>query len=180
MLTVIIATFNDEEALARTLASLVPAAVEGLVREVVVVDAGSTDQTHRVADHAGCRMMSADEMAKAILTARGDWIMFLEPGAKPAGDWIEPVAAHISHARTPARFTQARESRQPFLRSVLRRQSPLRDGLIISKGQAAALLRRSKTPLFVRKRLAARRLHARLHPAPAGRKMRLNRPQFPA
>jgi glycosyltransferase involved in cell wall biosynthesis len=54
MLSVVIETNNDEDALARTLASLVSAAVEGVVREVIVCDRGSTDRTHLVAEHAGC------------------------------------------------------------------------------------------------------------------------------
>ena len=44
MLSVLIETRNDEEGLARTLASLIAAAVEGVVREVIVCDLGSTDQ----------------------------------------------------------------------------------------------------------------------------------------
>ncbi|TIU04590.1 MAG: glycosyl transferase family 2, partial [Mesorhizobium sp.] len=48
MLSVLIQTLNDEERLARTLASLIGGAVEGVVRDVVVCDGGSTDQTHRV------------------------------------------------------------------------------------------------------------------------------------
>ncbi|MDP3898731.1 MAG: glycosyltransferase, partial [Mesorhizobium sp.] len=52
MLTVVIETRNEEEALARTLASLVGGSVEGVVREVMVHDRGSTDHTVLVADHA--------------------------------------------------------------------------------------------------------------------------------
>ena len=40
MLSVIIETKNDEEALARTLGSLVSAVVQGVVREVIVCDRG--------------------------------------------------------------------------------------------------------------------------------------------
>ncbi|TIU37731.1 MAG: glycosyl transferase family 2, partial [Mesorhizobium sp.] len=58
MLSVLIETRNDEEGLARTLASLVGGAVEGVVRDVIVCDQGSTDQTHRVAEHAGCHYVS--------------------------------------------------------------------------------------------------------------------------
>ena len=54
MISVIIPTFNSEIALAQTLAALVSAAADGVVREVIVVDAGSSDHTHKVADAAGC------------------------------------------------------------------------------------------------------------------------------
>ena len=56
MLTVVIETLNDEEALAATLAALVPAAVEGLVCEVIVHDRGSSDATvWRLATRPGAR-----------------------------------------------------------------------------------------------------------------------------
>lgn len=58
MLSVVIQTHNDEDSLARTLASLVSASVEGVVREVIVCDGGSTDRTHLVADHTGCQFIA--------------------------------------------------------------------------------------------------------------------------
>ena len=53
-LSVLIETKENEDGLARTLSSLVGGAVEGVVREVIVCDRGSTDQTYCVAEHAGC------------------------------------------------------------------------------------------------------------------------------
>lgn len=167
MLSVLIQTANDEAPLARTLASLVNAAVEGIVREVIVIDTGSTDQTHRVAEHAGCRFVSGSDIGKAITTAKSEWLMFLEPGARPAGEWMEPVAFHISSSSTPARFSHARDSGRPFLQRVLSRKSALRDGLIISKSQATALLRKKKTAFFLARGISARRLEAHLLSAPA-------------
>ncbi len=70
MLTVLIETRNDEEGLARTLASLVGAAVEGVVRDVIVCDRGSTDQTHYVAEHAGCHYVASGGDL-AVLRASG-------------------------------------------------------------------------------------------------------------
>jgi hypothetical protein len=46
----------------------------------------------------------------------------------------------------------------------------LRDGLIISKSQATALLKTKKIPPFLKKRLSARRIGARLVAAPHCRK----------
>ena len=42
-----------EAHLGRTLAALVPAAVDGIVREVVLADGGSSDKTILIADDAG-------------------------------------------------------------------------------------------------------------------------------
>src|SRR5215213_9150718 len=96
MLSVLIETRNDEEALARTLASLVGGAVEGVVREVIVCDTGSTDRTHTVAEHAGCHYLPSGGIAAGIGLAKGDWLLLLEPGARLSEGWIEDVVLHMA------------------------------------------------------------------------------------
>ena len=64
MLSIIIETANHEGALSRTLLPLVSGAVHGLVRDVIVLDHGSTDQTTHVADQAGC-IISTDATLSA-------------------------------------------------------------------------------------------------------------------
>ena len=53
MISVVIPALNAERTLPSTLTALVPAAVDGVVREVIVADGGSTDHTRQIADHAG-------------------------------------------------------------------------------------------------------------------------------
>jgi glycosyltransferase involved in cell wall biosynthesis len=136
MLSVLIETLNDEEGLARTLASLVGGAVEGVVREVIVCDAGSTDQTHRVAEHAGCQYVAAGGIAAGIRQAKGDWLLLLEPGARLTDGWIDDVVAHTARQTMAARFSRARGSRAPFLSRVFSGNRALAEGLVISKRQA--------------------------------------------
>ncbi|MEA2873185.1 MAG: hypothetical protein QOH67_3161, partial [Hyphomicrobiales bacterium] len=45
MFSVIVATYDSERALVPTLAALVPGATAGIVREVIVADGGSRDET---------------------------------------------------------------------------------------------------------------------------------------
>ena len=100
MISVVIATFNDERTLGQTLSALVTAAVDGLVREVILGDAGSTDDTLEIADDAGARVVQGEgpaeaRIAQACLTARGDWMLILDADhAAPAG-WDQAVVAHI-------------------------------------------------------------------------------------
>ena len=49
MISVVIPTLNAETGLAPTLAALVPATVQGLVREVIIADGGSRDDTAKIA-----------------------------------------------------------------------------------------------------------------------------------
>ena len=141
MLSVLIETRNDEEGLSRTLASLIGGAVEGMVREVIVCDAGSTDQTHRVADHAGCQYVAKGGVPAGIGRAKSEWLLLLEPGARLVDGWIEDVVAHTAKLTMPARFSRARGSRAPFLSRVFSGNRALAEGLVITKRQATALSR---------------------------------------
>ena len=52
MISVVIPTYNAEATLGPTLAALVPAVVDGIVQEAILVDGGSTDETCAVAEAA--------------------------------------------------------------------------------------------------------------------------------
>jgi hypothetical protein len=94
MFSVIIPTQDSERPLVPTLAALVPGATAGIVREVIVADGGSRDETAGVADVAGCRFFASSDplgvrLAAAAKSARGAWLMFLLPGAVPELTWID-------------------------------------------------------------------------------------------
>lgn len=165
MLTVLIETLDDEEGLARTLASLIGGAVEGVVRDVIVCDTGSTDQTHRVAEHAGCHYVSGG-VAAGIRQAKGEWLLLLEPGARLAEGWIDEVVAHTARQTMPARFSRARGSRTPFLSRVFSGNRALAEGLVISKRQAAALSKSARSAEAIARGLATKRLNADIWVAP--------------
>ncbi|WP_181699236.1 glycosyltransferase [Chthonobacter albigriseus] len=109
MLTVVIATENDEERLAFTLAALVPAAAEGCVREVIVVDAGSTDATSAIADATGCVFIEAkgpvgERLRRGAEAAtRGEWLLFLPPGAILEARWEAEAGAFVERAARSGR-----------------------------------------------------------------------------
>ena len=67
--SVVIATHDSERALVATLAALVPGATAGIVREVIVADGGSRDDTEQVADIAGCVFLASKEPLGARLNA---------------------------------------------------------------------------------------------------------------
>src|SRR3954465_5152769 len=104
MLSVIIATSESERPLVRTLAVLVPGAVAGLVREVIVADGGSTDGTATVADVAGCQFFASTEplgarLSTAAAMARAEWLLFLRPGSVPGSRWIDEVQRFMQELR---------------------------------------------------------------------------------
>jgi glycosyltransferase involved in cell wall biosynthesis len=169
MLSVLIETRNDEEGLARTLASLVGGAVEGVVRDVVVCDTGSTDQTQRVAEHAGCQYVETGGIAAAIRQAKGDWLLMLEPGARLVDGWIDEVVAHVAKSTLPARFSRTAGSRLPLLSRAFARPTALAEGLVIGKARAAALAKSAGTAEALARGLATKRLEAEIWVAGKGK-----------
>jgi hypothetical protein len=121
MISVVIGTRDSEVLLASTLAALVPGAVAGLVREVIVADGGSSDATETVADVAGCRFFASAELLGARLNvaaamARADWLLFLRPGSVPGSRWIDEVQ----------RFMQKVQQNAPPRRVAVFRSRPSR------------------------------------------------------
>jgi hypothetical protein len=149
MLSVIIATDESERALVPTLAALVPGATAGAIREVIVADKGSRDQTAEVADVAGCRLLVvpaavAGRLRAAAKVARSSWLMFLQPGIAPDPSWIPETMRFVEAAelsREPQKqaavFSAGPRHAHPVVAALrvplLRRPRP-EQGLIIPKG----------------------------------------------
>jgi rSAM/selenodomain-associated transferase 2 len=97
MISVIIPTLNNEAALSASLTALVPAAVEGIVREVIVADAGSTDRTLMVADQAGVDVISTEagrgrQLKAGAARARSRWLLFVHPDTVLDHGWEHEAA----------------------------------------------------------------------------------------
>jgi len=101
MISAVLATLNDARRLGETLAVLVPAAVDGLVRQVIIVDMGSADETLEVADDAGATIVKGD-LGAGIAVARERWVLVLDPGARLAAGWDDAVRAHMTSSDRPA------------------------------------------------------------------------------
>jgi len=152
MLSVVIATQDSERMLVPTLAPLVAGAVSGLVREVIVADGNSSDETARIADGAGCRVLVSSErrgarLKAAAAAARAPWLMFLRPGIVPDATWvdecrrfIEQTELHGSAGTCAAMFRSAAPGYRPtlvealaLLRAALGARPGAGQGLVIAK-----------------------------------------------
>jgi rSAM/selenodomain-associated transferase 2 len=100
MISVVIPTLNAESRLADALTPLVPAVVDGIVREVIVVDGGSRDRTIEVADHAGATVVRTaagrgQQLAAGACRARGPWLLFLHADSVLETGWEREAAAFM-------------------------------------------------------------------------------------
>lgn len=139
MLTVMMECRDQEPELALTLSVLVAGAVEGLVSDVVVLDHGSSDGSSRVADAAGCRFYTQWDLRDVLRAARGDWLLLVEPGARPLGGWIDTIGEYVSVHTSAARLSPSRGHRRPFYQRIGRPRTPLEDGLLLPTRQAVAI-----------------------------------------
>lgn len=172
MLTIIMECRNNEAELAQTLSALVSGAVEGIVRDVIVLDHGSRDGSSTVADAAGCRFLTEWDIGDVLRSARGDWLLLLEPGARPLTGWVDAIVDHVAVDPKPARFSGARSYRRPFLQRLGRRVPPLERGYLVSKRQAIAAAHAGMALSDIARGGKARDLGAEIVPAWAVRAMR--------
>lgn len=141
MISVVIPTLNDERRLTAALAPLVPAAMEGLIRELICVDGGSEDATFEIADDAGAKFIRsggevAARVAEGIKAAKGPWVLVLDPGVRLDFGWESAALKHMNAHTGPGRFRLERGEgswianlRAPKEHAVLvMKKSPLRLG----------------------------------------------------
>ena len=99
MIHVLIVAEQSAEALAQTLADLVPGAVEGVVKRATVaapLDAG--EALFEVSDDAGAgfqRFVGAFGARAAAALDSGDWLMVLGAGTRLPYGWYAAVADHV-------------------------------------------------------------------------------------
>ncbi|AYC99829.1 glycosyltransferase family A protein [Neorhizobium sp. NCHU2750] len=165
MLTVLMECRDQEAELAQTLSILVTAAVEGLVSDVIVLDHASRDGSSRVADAAGCRFHSHWDIKDILRSARGEWLLFIEAGARPQSGWIEEVMEHLAINKQAARFSPSRNYRRPLFKRIGRSLPPLEYGLLVQKKNAIAAAKSGMTLEMLAKGHKATRLVSQLIPA---------------
>ena len=105
MLTIIIPTLNAAAELGETLASLNS---HDLLREIIVVDGGSVEETREIATAANAVVLDAprgrgQQLAAGALAAHGDWLLFLHADTRLAGDWPQALASFIADPNSARR-----------------------------------------------------------------------------
>jgi hypothetical protein len=110
------------EVLARTLASLVPAKVEGLLGDVRIAGPARKG-LNLVANHAGCALIEAenemDWLCLALHAARGPDVFLLRCGRAPEAGFIEEATNFLAkNAEEKSRTAHLRAAPESFLERV--------------------------------------------------------------
>jgi hypothetical protein len=97
MISVVLIASEDLPGLAAQMSMLVPAAVDGLVKEVVLVSGGEPG-VEALAEDSGARLVttSGDRLAAGAAAVRGDWILTLRSTPLLREGWREPVEKHLA------------------------------------------------------------------------------------
>jgi len=104
MISVVIATSNHARYLPDTLSALVRAAMAGLIAEVILVDADSTDATLLIGDAMGARLLThvagghGAQLAAGAAIATSEWLMFLPADAVLENGWDDEVDSFVRRA----------------------------------------------------------------------------------
>ena len=98
------------------------------IREIIVADGGSEDDSIAIAQAAGARIVSAPrgrgtQLAAGAAAASGDWLLFLHADCRPAPGWEAAVAAFVATPGAAGRagyFAFALDDRSPAARRLER------------------------------------------------------------
>jgi len=124
-ISVVIPTLDAADELRRALEALSGAA---LIGEIIVSDGGSHDETVRIAEKAGARVVNAPrgrgtQLAEGASAARGEWLLFLHADCRLAAGWDEAAAQFIAAPRATERagyFNFALDDTHPAARRLER------------------------------------------------------------
>lgn len=124
--SIIIPTLDAAEALHRSLPPLAGFAALDLIREVIVADGGSADETPAIAEATGARFVQAEkgrgmQLAAGADAARGDWLLFLHADTVLQPGWDRAVRDFIGedgNLRRAGYFRFALDDGRPGARRV--------------------------------------------------------------
>src|SRR5262245_23379034 len=127
MISVVIPTLNAAPYLPRTFAALVQGAADGLIKQVIVADGGSTDDTVAMAEAAGCDVVvtaagRGKQLRAGASAAKANWLLFLHADTALAPGWAAEAQRFMEQPQARKRaaaFRLAFDDDSPEARRVV-------------------------------------------------------------
>lgn len=99
--SVIIPTLNSTAHISPTLRSVFDGVEQGLIREVIFADGGSTDQISDLAKETGAVLVTGktgrgSQLAAGARVAKSDWLLFLHSDSTLSPKWESEMAACLA------------------------------------------------------------------------------------
>ncbi|HSR72971.1 MAG TPA: TIGR04283 family arsenosugar biosynthesis glycosyltransferase [Kiloniellales bacterium] len=100
-MSVVIPALDAAETLPAVLDALAPGIADGLVREIVVADGGSRDETREIARTRGVQVLETPagrgpQLASGARAAGGAWLLFLHADTRLGPGWCEAVRRFLA------------------------------------------------------------------------------------
>lgn len=125
MLSVVVTRGNPAK-LAGLLAMLTEAAVEGVVRDVILVGGEDPALLDALCGATGAKV--AADLASAVASARSDWLLVVPPELRLMDGWVDRLNDHLREG--------VREARLRGLREGFLRRAP--EGVLIARAKLQA------------------------------------------
>ena len=100
-ISIVIPTLNSQNTILKTLASLFEGIEAGIIRELIVVDGGSTDETREIVEECGGKFISSAasrgyQLKKGVNLAKGDFIFVLHSDSMLEPGWSKIVKKYLN------------------------------------------------------------------------------------
>jgi len=111
-ISVIVPTLDAEPALKGCFNALLEGLDQGLIRELIVSDGGSSDATGAVAQAWGAEVIHGaasrgGQLRRGVAAAQGEWFLILHADTVLEKGWAEAVAAHLESSTDAGWFRLA-------------------------------------------------------------------------
>ncbi|MBO6897662.1 MAG: TIGR04283 family arsenosugar biosynthesis glycosyltransferase [Shimia sp.] len=100
--SVVIPTLNEQAGLPACLGALFEGVSAGMIRELIVADGGSEDDTLQIAEDAGAKVVTCaasrgGQMRTGAEKAQGEWLLFVHADTVLSDGWSAATEAHLQH-----------------------------------------------------------------------------------